>query len=523
MIRGTLKGMKRLFPLLSLLCLAFFSCGEPRISFSFSGELLPDSVSILDGPKGFLSANAFEGFPLDVSWEDFSRLSLSPGSYRLSFSREGFERAESSLSLSRGRNEGLSVSWKPLLFSVSLTLDRPSCSVAADGEIVARFESPGPESSVSASVNFPLSWGIHRFEVRAPEMRPKRFQAEVKHDMSFSLKADPENSILTHIKTISVGPCPKGMAFSSDGSFLFVTLLSEPKVAVLDARRMEVIRYIEPEEAEYRNEGFVEVFFPESGNEALVSKMTTDTIHVIPLSGERAFTMTEAHPTRGRWSKVIACSPKQDILAVSNWVSNTVSLFRYPGWNFLGSVPLPGTPRGLSFSSDGESLYVSDFSSGDLHRISLKDLSLAQTIPLGKQGALRHLVLHPTSGRLYASDMWSHSVYAYDLGKGRIISRVSVDANPNTIALSPDGLYLFVSCRGPNDEESYLKRSPGPGSLIVIDCLEDRVVDQRVLGNQPTALAVHPSGGFLAVSNFNDGNIEVYALGDAENFIDMFF
>jgi hypothetical protein len=38
----------------------------------------------------------------------------------------------------------------------------------------------------------------------------------------------------------------------------------------------------------------------------------------------------------------------------------------------------------------------------------------------------------------------------------------------------------------------------------------------RVLDNQPTALAVHPSGRIAAVSNFRDRNIEFYRVETEE-------
>jgi DNA-binding beta-propeller fold protein YncE len=103
-------------------------------------------------------------------------------------------------------------------------------------------------------------------------------------------------------------------------------------------------------------------------------------------------------------------------------------------------------------------------------------------------------------------------IYIYNLKAGKIEAEIPVDRNPNTIALSPDGRYLFVSCRGPNAPETYLARSPRSGELHVIDTATRKVVDRRALGNQPTALAVHPSGRYLAVSNFRDNNIEFYRI-----------
>lgn len=157
-----------------------------------------------------------------------------------------------------------------------------------------------------------------------------------------------------------------------------------------------------------------------------------------------------------------------------------------------------------------KSLYVSNYSTGALHRIDVDSLKLADTIPGPKKGALRHLALDEERQILYASEMMWRRINVYDLAQKKLLKQIVVDSNPNTIALSPDRKYLFVSCRGPNSKDGYLERSPRSGRLYLIDCQINEVLEYRVLGNQPTALAVHPSGEFVAVSNFRDKNIEVF-------------
>mgnify|MGYP001237853684 CR=1 FL=1 len=86
--------------------------------------------------------------------------------------------------------------------------------------------------------------------------------------------------------------------------------------------------------------------------------------------------------------------------------------------------------------------------------------------------------------------------------------------NPNTIDLTPDGRWLFVSTRGPNNPESYLLRSLKPGRLEVFDLATKARVISMEGGTQPTGLDVSPDGALVAFTNFQDDAVELYRIVD---------
>ncbi len=324
---------------------------------------------------------------------------------------------------------------------------------------------------------------------------------------------EPSKAKLTHLKTLVVGSLPKGMEFTRDGKYLFIALLGEPAVVLLDGEKMEMIKKIQPQDKQYLKGEFVEVGVSPLEDAVLVSQMSTASVHKIPLIGDRAFEITESISAQGTWSKVISFSSDSKLFAVSNWTSHDVTLFTYPEMIYVKKIAIPGIPRGLAFADEDKSLYVSNFSNGALHRIDVEQGKVVETIPtIGRNAALRHLVLDQERSLLYASDMGLECINIYDLMKKKLIKQIPVDYNPNTIALSPDNKYLFVSCRGPNAKTTYLNRSPRSGHLYMIDCEQQEVVATRKLGNQPTALAVHPSGEYVVVSNFRDKNIEIFKI-----------
>jgi len=87
----------------------------------------------------------------------------------------------------------------------------------------------------------------------------------------------------------------------------------------------------------------------------------------------------------------------------------------------------------------------------------------------------------------------------------------STDNLPNTIALSPDKKILYVSCRGKNfSADNYYIPGPEWGTVLLFSTLDAKKLDAIVGGNQPTALAVLPSGMGFAFSDFLDARIEVF-------------
>ena len=387
-------------------------------------------------------------------------------------------------------------------YEVKLMIDNKKAILLIDG-------------SPAQSLALKLKAGKHTLDVSGEGIKEKTLELDITGDCTIFVKTDPQWSKLTHIKTLPVGSLPKGMEFTPDGKYLFVALLGVPEIVMLDGEKIEVVKRISHPDKPYSGAGFVEMGVSPAGDAVLASQMNTASVHLIPLNGNNAFEIASTIPTKGSWSKVIAFSESGKLFAVSNWSSLDVSLFTYPEMAFVKKIKIPGIPRGMVFADNDTSLYVSNYSNGNLHRVDLEKGKVAETIRASRPGALRHLVLDREKNVLYASDMGLECINIYDLNRKKLVKQIRVDYNPNTIALSPDKKRLYVSCRGPNAPSTYLDRSPRPGRLYMIDCATQEITDIRVLGNQPTALAVHPSGKIVTVSNFRDKNIEVYRIDDA--------
>ena len=145
-----------------------------------------------------------------------------------------------------------------------------------------------------------------------------------------------------------------------------------------------------------------------------------------------------------------------------------------------------------------------------MQKVDLAKRVVAKSLSFG-EGALRHIVLHPSGDILYVSDMLRGRILEVDASRDSLRRQVRVDRNLNTIALSPDGRHLFVCSRGPNNPEDYTKKGPAFGTLSCIDTQSMRIIDWAWGRNQPTGLAVSPDGRTVAFSNFLDDEVEVYS------------
>jgi DNA-binding beta-propeller fold protein YncE len=110
--------------------------------------------------------------------------------------------------------------------------------------------------------------------------------------------------------------------------------------------------------------------------------------------------------------------------------------------------------------------------------------------------------------------MFNFTIYELDARNLALVHVYEAYFNPNTIDLSSDGRFLFVSCRGPNNTASYMLRSPKNGKVMIFDTGKKSLVATLEGGNQPTGLAVSSDDNYLVFTNFLDNNFEVYDIAE---------
>ena len=369
--------------------------------------------------------------------------------------------------------------------ALALTAGLLSCSADPPAQVAAPAAAPSAPAPATPTAAAPTPTSTPTAGAPAPAPRYRT----------------PRGQLHEELLRFRTGRQPKQVAFSPDGSELWVTPLdSTDGVEVYDAatgRRTHRIRL--------GRHGAVEVVFTADGATAYVSQMETASVFAIDTA---TYEVARRYATRGTWTKVMALSPDEDVLYASNWVSNDVSAITL-ATGAVRRYPTVTTPRGLYAAADGRTLYVAGYADGEIERLDLR--TGRGRVLLRTGGAMRHLVADPARGRLYANDMALDRTYVVDLRTDRVRPLARTDRLPNTTDLSPDGRVLYASSRGRNGA-TYLEKGPEWGSVVVLDALTGRPLDAIVGGNQTTGLDVSPDGTRLAFSDFLDARVHVYSV-----------
>ncbi len=314
-----------------------------------------------------------------------------------------------------------------------------------------------------------------------------------------------EGPVLKKIGTYKCGRQPKQVLFSPDSKYIIMPLLEDNGFDIFSVEEKKIIKRINPPDSQ--KQGFAEGLFIPEKKVFLVSQMTTANLYEYSYPG---FEYKRTIPTTGNWSKFIAFSKEKQLLAVSNWVSNDVSIIDYESGKCLKKIKTGTEPRGLYFINAGNNIISLSFGSGLIEKIDVNEGKIINTIKI-KDSAMRHIVLNRAQTKAYVSDMFYRSVYEIDLITFKIERKTKVFNNPNTINLF-NNRWLFVSSRGPNNPTDYTKRSPANGKIQIIDVDTMQIIQSFEGGNQPTGLDVSPDGKYLCFSNFQDQNIELYEI-----------
>ena len=309
------------------------------------------------------------------------------------------------------------------------------------------------------------------------------------------------------IATIGCGKQPKQVLFAPDGKSIVVPLLDDNGFDIISIEKGAAEKRISPPRA--GRKGFAEGLFIPEKNAFFVSQMTTGEIHEFSLPD---FGYRRTIKTGGTWSKVISWSAEKSLLAVSNWVSNDVSLIDYESGRVLRKIRTSAAPRGIAFTENGGAIVVLCFDGGKIQKFSTADGTKTAEISVEK-AAMRHIVLG-TDSNAFVTDMFHASVYEIDLKTLKIKRKTKVAKNPNTLARK--GNILFVSCRGRNNPADYTKRSPENGKIVAIDTKTMEIAAEIPGGNQPTGLDISADGNTLCFSNFQDAAIELWDIADMD-------
>jgi len=484
--------MKTIGAFLIAVVLAGLCAGMSSCSFRSIVTVVPESAAI----------TAPDGVEAELTDEGPGRYLVSSpvASVRLAVAAPGYVGSEVDASGVRwGAAPVFRVELQRVIHRVSIeTLDAAS-SISVDGKEPA-----------AVRVVADLSEGEHLLVLSRQGMPDQRIPILVEGPASYRFRHQSRLSAWTPVGVYRTGHEPKQVSFTPDDRFLIVTLLEGDGFDLVDLRSGGTSHRVSPPTASSR--GFVEsLVCPEKGV-FWISQMTTDMLfeYSLPTEADPEPRLLRSLPSRTTWTKVMAVDPVYRYLAVSGWLSGSVAVLDYNDGSVVAMLRGIQVPRGLAFSPDGQTFYVCSYEGGAFYAYDVASWK-RKAVFSDASASFRHVVVSADGKDVYVSAMGTSSVFRLDATTLENIAVYEVAKNPNTIALSPDGERLYVSCRGPNNPKSYYLRSPEDGKVYIVNTKDDSTEAILDGGNQPTGLALSLDGRLLAFTSFLDDEVEVYA------------
>lgn len=354
-----------------------------------------------------------------------------------------------------------------------------------------------------------LTEGEHELFLQCPGYRDKKVRVNVtKKTSEIEIKMEKQYSMIEQVAELQTGLHPKSVEFTPDGKYLVSALLEGAGVDVFSVGDYKKIKTVEFPQKYVKLRNFVEIIFLPERREMWVSQMAANAIHVVDMND---FSYKMTINTKGIWTKIMAVTPDGKLAFASNWESHDISVIDVEKHAVIQKIKVAGIPRGMVVTNDNRYLYVCIFSNGQLQKIDINTMKIIKTFNF-PFGAKRHILLDRKKNIFYVTDMYRGSVYIINAADDKVIKELPIDKKLNTAKLTPDGKYLYVSSRGPNNTESYLLKGPVFGKVFIIDTETFEIKDWIWGKNQPTGLDISPDGRLMAFTNFLDNEIEVYRI-----------
>jgi len=389
--------------------------------------------------------------------------------------------------------------------SVNLKIFPSEYTIEIDGQNVV------PQKINQYLKKVTLSTGEHEIVLKSGGYLDKKTNVIIdKSTSELEIKLEKKDSMLEQMAVIKTGMHPKSVEFTPDGKYMVSALLEGTGVDLFSTETFKHVKRIEFPQKYAKLRNFVEIVFLPEKNEMWVSQMAANAVHVVDM---KDFTYKMTIPTTGIWTKIIAFSNDHKLAFTSNWESHDVSVIDVDQHKVIKKIKVAGIPRGMAVTDDNKYLYVCIFSSGEMQKIELGSLKIVKTLKFPK-GAKRHIILDKKRNLFYVSDMYRGSIYVISPVDDKVIKEIPVDSKLNTAKLTPDGRYIFVSSRGPNNKESYLLKGPIFGKVFVIDTATYEIKEWIWGRNQPTGLDISPDGKFMVFTNFLNDELELYRINN---------
>lgn len=215
--------------------------------------------------------------------------------------------------------------------------------------------------------------------------------------------------------------------------------------------------------------------------------------------------------------------------------------------SIIAIIVLGDDPYGVVALPQGNSVYVSNKGSEDVHVIRTSDFSVVDTIPM--QGQSRDIISTPDGEYVYVALYDNATVEVIRTSDNSVITSIPVGKNPGNMQVTPDGEHIYVfnrtgfsvsvirtsdntvektielgyyapSCSGilPNGDYVYAGNMSSE-YLIAIRTSDNFLIDSIYIGDKPSTILSTTDGNYLQITNCSSNDPRYYIMRVSDNTI----
>jgi len=200
----------------------------------------------------------------------------------------------------------------------------------------------------------------------------------------------------------------------------------------------------------------------------------------------------------------IALSSTGDYAAVTNngQSDQSIMLIDTRTEKRCDSMPIVASWLGLAFSANGKQLYASGGNTNNIVRYNIENgkMVFKDTLSLGQRWPNKisptGLCVDDKNSRLYVVTKEDSALYILNTASNKVIRRQKLPAEAYTCLLSPDKKKLYISIWGGRE-------------VLVYDTKKDTTETIITVGSNPNDMAITKDGKYLFVANANDNSVSV--------------
>jgi gliding motility-associated-like protein len=179
---------------------------------------------------------------------------------------------------------------------------------------------------------------------------------------------------------------------------------------------------------------------------------------------------------------------------VTNTLSNTASVINAITNTVVATVPVGQSPHSVSVSPDGGTAYVANSISNTVSVINTANNTVTTTIPVGQFPI--GISVSPDGSSMYVTNAIANSISVISTATQAVTATIIVGSEPYGVSFSPDGSRAYVSNSRGN-------------TVSVINTATNLVTATIAVGTYPTGISVSPDGTRVYVANLQSSNISV--------------